>query len=176
MGATYRPNVVQPVAVVATVVVALLIASSWLIFPYVVRDMNLIENVGADVKAEKLEKAISIGKFLNRTTFGTGEAQVDVLYATPKFFEVTDRSRVVTQYRPDLYHVFLVTETTHIEDLPLTLPEAVLSVDGRRYKTEDIEGPLEVYHHRNVTIRFPAFDEDGTPISGMTRKPCGWTW
>lgn len=164
MGATYRPNVVQPVAVVATVVVALLIASSWLIFPYVVRDMNLIENVGADVKAEKLEKAISIGKFLNRTTFGTGEAQVDVLYATPKFFEVTDRSRVVTQYRPDLYHVFLVTETTHIEDLPLTLPEAVLSVDGRRYKTEDIEGPLEVYHHRNVTIRFPAFDEDGTPI------------
>jgi cytochrome c-type biogenesis protein len=126
--------------------------------------MNLIENVGADVKSEKLEKAISIGKFLNRTTFGTGEAQVDVLYATLEFFEVTDRSRVVAQYRPDLYHVFLVTETTHVEDLPLTLPVAVLSVDGQRFTTDDIEGPLEVYHHRNVTIRFPAFHEDGTPV------------
>ena len=146
-----------------SLVIAFLIASSWLVFPYFVRDMNLIENVGADVKAEKLNKAISIGKFLNRTTFGSGEAQVDVLYATPKFFEVTDRSRVVTQYRPDLYHVFLVTETTHIEDLPVALPEAILRVDGREYTAIDIEGPLEVYHHRNVTIRFPAFHEDGTP-------------
>jgi cytochrome c-type biogenesis protein len=164
MSTAHRLPVLQPVAIIATIIVALVIASSWLVFPYVVRDMNLIENVGADVKAEKLENAISIGKFLNRTTFGTGEAQVDVLYATPKFFEVTDRSRVVAQYRPDLYNVFIVTETTHVEDLPLTLPVAVLSVDGRRYTTEDIEGPLEVYHHRNVTIRFPAFHEDGTPV------------
>jgi cytochrome c-type biogenesis protein len=154
----------QSLAIVLSVVVALLIASSWLVFPYFVRDLNLVENVGADVKTEKLHKAISIGKFLNRTSFGSGEAQVDVLYATPKFFEITDRSRVVTQYRPDLYHVFIVTETTHVEDLPLTLPVAVLSVGGRRYTTTDVEGPLEVYHHRNVTIRFPAFNDDGTPV------------
>ena len=158
-----RPRV-QPFVAIASILIALLIASTWLVFPYFVRDLNLIENVGADVKAEKLNKAISIGKFLNRTTFGVGEAQVDVLYATPKFFEVTDRSQVVTQYRPDLYHVFLVTETTHIEDLPVALPEAVLTVDGREYEAVDGEGPLEVYHHRNVTIRFPAFHDDGTSI------------
>ena len=154
----------QWIAPVVSIVVALLIASSWLVFPYFVRDSNLIASVGADVRQERLNNAISIGKFLNRTSFGTGEAQVDVLFATPKFFELTDRSRVVAQYRPDLYHVFLVTETTHIEDLPRSLPEAVLTIDGRRYAPADIEGPLDVYHHRTVSLRFPAFRDDGTPL------------
>ena len=57
-----------------------------------------------------------------------------------------------------------MTETTHIEDLPVALPEATLTVDGRRYQAIDIEGPLEVYHHRNVTVRFSAFHDDGTPV------------
>ena len=100
-------------AVVAALLVAttLLIAASWLIFPYYIKDQNLIAAVGGDVKQEKLRNAISIGQFLNRTTFGTGEAQVDVLYATPKYFAVTDRAQAVTQYRPDLYLVFLITES-----------------------------------------------------------------
>jgi len=153
-------------AVVAALLftVALLIAASWLVFPYYIKDHNLIANVGGSVKQEKLNNAISIGKFLNRTTFGSGEAQVDILYATPKFFEITDRAQAVTQYRPDLYLVFLITETTHIEDLPVQLPKAVLKVNGREYSPHDVEGPLEVYHHRVVTLRFPAFDKDGTPV------------
>jgi len=160
----FRLGAGQSLGAIASVVIALLIASSWLVFPYFVKDANLIATVGTDVKQERLQHAISIGKFLNRTTFGTGEAQVDVLYATPKFFELTDRSRVVTQYRPDLYHVFLATETTHIEDLPTTLPQATLFVDSRQYAPVDVEGPLEVYHHRAATIRFPAYHEDGTPV------------
>jgi cytochrome c-type biogenesis protein len=147
-----------------SVIVALLIASVWLVFPYFVRDRNLIGDVGGAVKQEKLNNAISIGKFLNRTTFGSGEAQVDVLFATPKFFEITDRSRAVAQYRPDRYLVFLVTETTHVEDLPASLPEAILSVDGRTYAPFDVEGPLEVYHHRVVSVRFPAYLDDGTAV------------
>ena len=154
----------QAIVAALSIVAALLIAASWLVFPYYVKDHNLIANVGGSVKQEKLHKAISIGKFLNRTTFGSGEAQVDVLYATPKFFAITDRSRAVAQYRPDLYLVFLVTETTHIEDLPRRLPRAVLAVNGREYTPYDVEGPLEVYHHRVVTIRFPAYEEDGTPV------------
>jgi len=147
-----------------TLAIAFLIASSWLVFPYFVKDRDLIAGVGGSVRQDKLHKAISIGKFLNRTTFGTGEAQVDVLYATPTFFELTDRARAVTQYRPDLYLVFLVTETTHIEDLPTQLPRAVLSVGGRDYAPFDVEGPLEVYHHRVVTVRFPGFDAAGHSV------------
>jgi cytochrome c-type biogenesis protein len=142
----------------------LLIAASWLVFPYFIKDQNLIANVGSNVKQEKLRNAISIGQFLNRTSFGSGEAQVDVLYATPKYFEVTDRAQAVAQYRPDLYLVFLVTETTHVEDLPRQLPQAVLKVDGREYAPFDVEGPLEVYHHRVVTVRFPAYTDDGMPV------------
>jgi len=154
----------QVIVAILSVTATLFIAASWLVFPYFVKDHNLIANVGGTVKQEKLNNAISIGKFLNRTTFGMGEAQVDVLFATPKFFEVTDRSQAVTQYRPDRYLVFIVTETTHIEDLPRQLPEAVLSVDGMEYRPYDVEGPLDVYHHRVVTIRFPNSINDGTPV------------
>ncbi|MDH3275322.1 MAG: cytochrome c biogenesis protein CcdA [Gammaproteobacteria bacterium] len=154
----------QAVVTALLVTLTLLIAASWLVFPYYVKDHDLIASVGGSVKQEKLRNAISIGQFLNRTTFGSGEAQVDVLYATPKYFAVTDRAQAVTQFRPDLYLVFLVTETTHTEDLPRQLPDAVLKVDGREYAPFDVEGPLEVYHHRVVTLRFPAYGEDGTPV------------
>lgn len=154
----------QVMVALFSVMATALIASTWLVFPYYVRDHNLIATVGSNVKQEKLRKAISIGSFLNRTSFGSGEAQVDVLYATTKFFEVTDRSQAVAQYRPDLYLVFLLTETTHIEDLPTQLPRAVLKVNGREYTPYDVEGPLEVYHHRVVTLRFPAYEKGGTPV------------
>lgn len=158
----------QAIIAALLVAVTLLISASWLIFPYYIKNQDLIATVGGDVKQQKLRNAISIGQFLNRTTFGTGEAQVDVLYATPKYFEVTDRADAVTRYRPDLYFVFLVTETTHVEDLPRQLPEAVLTVGGREYTPFDIEGPLDVYHHRVVALRFPAYEENGKPILSDT--------
>jgi len=154
----------QAVVTALLVTLTLLIAASWLVFPYYIKDHDLIATVGGSVKQEKLRNAISIGQFLNRTSFGSGEAQVDVLYATPKYFAVTDRAQAVTQFRPDLYLVFLITETTHTEDLPRQLPDAVLKVDGREYAPFDVEGPLEVYHHRVVTLRFPAYGKDGTPV------------
>jgi cytochrome c-type biogenesis protein len=154
----------QGVVAMLLVVFTLAIAASWLVFPYFIKGQDLISTVGGSVKQEKLRNAISIGQFLNRTTFGSGEAQVDVLYATPKYFAVTDRAQAVAQYRPDLYLVFLVTETTHVEDLPRQLPDAVLTIDGREYAPFDVEGPLDVYHHRVVTLRFPAYDEHGSAL------------
>lgn len=142
----------------------LAIAGSWLVFPYVVKEQNLLESVGGDVKQERLRNAITIGQLLTRTTFGSGEAQVDMLYAPPRFFAVTDRADMVSDYRPDLYHVFLVTETTHIDDLPESLPKARLFVDDREVAAHDVEGPLIVYHHRVVTVRFPKFDDSGKLI------------
>jgi cytochrome c-type biogenesis protein len=160
----------QGLMVVVTIMLALIIASSWLVFPYFVKGQHLLSDVGGNVKQEKLINSITIGRFLTRTTFGVGEAQVDMLYATPKFFEVTGQARVVTEFRPDLYHVFIVTETTHIEDLPFRLPEATLTIDGQVYKPHDVEGPLEVYHHRVVTVRFPAYKDDGRPTIAENAK------
>ena len=148
----------------ALFLIMLAIAASWLIFPYFVHDQNLLQTVGGDVKQERLRNSITIGQLLTRTTFGAGEAQVDMLYAPPRFFEVTDRADAVRDYRPDLYHIFLVTETTHIEDLPEALPTARLFADDREISPHDVDGPLIVYHHRVVTVRFPRLDNDRKSI------------
>jgi cytochrome c-type biogenesis protein len=87
-----------------------------------------------------------------------------MLYAPPRFFEVTDRADAVREYRPDLYLVFIVTETTHVEDLPAQLPQATLIIDGERYDAHDIEGPIEIIHHRSSTVRFARFDQSGEPL------------
>ena len=150
--------------ILALLLAMTVIAGSWLIFPYLVKDQNLLQTVGGDVKQERLRNSITVGQMLTRTTFGVGEAQVDMLYAPPRFFAVTDRADAVRDYRPDQYLVFLVTETTHIEDLPEALPTARLFVDDREIAAHDVEGPLIVYHHRVVTVRFPRFDADGEPI------------
>jgi cytochrome c-type biogenesis protein len=153
----------QLTLIVACLVVTAVIAASWLVFPYFVKGQNLLSDVGGSVKQEKLLNSISIGRYLTRSTFGQGEAQVDIMYATPEFFEVTDRASVVADYRPDLYHVFIINETTHVEELPSQLPDAALRVDDQLYKPYDIEGPLQVSHHRSITIRFPAYTDDGRP-------------
>jgi cytochrome c-type biogenesis protein len=151
-------------ATVVAIAIAALIAASWLVFPYLVKGQHLLQDVGTDVKQERLMQSIGIGQFLTRTTFGTGEAQVDMLYAPPRYFEITDRADVVRQYRPDRYLIFIVAETTHIEDLPVQLPEARLLIDGKAFNAYDIEGPIDVFHHRATTIRFAKFDESGAPV------------
>lgn len=157
---------VRAATVFALFVVMTAIAGSWLIFPYFVKEENLLQTVGGEVKQERLRNSITVGQLLTRTSFGVGEAQVDMLYAPPRFFAVTDRADAVREYRPDLYHVFFVTETTHIEDLPEALPDARLFVDDREIASHDVDGPLIVYHHRVVTVRFPRFDSDGKAIAG----------
>lgn len=154
----------QSLLALGAICVAFIISASWLIFPYTFKGRELLGSVGGEVKQARLEKTISIGQFLNRSTYGPGDAQVDVLFATPKYFEVTDLSRKVEEYRPDQHLVFFVTETTHIEDLAPSLPKAILSVDGKEISQADVEGPLDVYHHRVSSIRFPAFDEDGNSL------------
>ena len=140
---------------------AFVISASWLVFPYAFKGQQLLGNVGGEVKQAKLEQSITIGQFLSRSSFGVGEAQVDVLFATPRYFAITELSRKVEQYRPDQHLVFFVTETTHIDELAASLPRATLLIDGKEIQALDTEGPLDVYHHRVSTIRFPAFDENG---------------
>ena len=143
------------------VLLGLLISAAWLVFPYLVKGQNLLSDVGGSVKKERLVTAIGYGRVLTKSTYGPGEAQVDALFATTEYFEATNSARVVSQYRPDKNLVFFVTETTHIEDLPTTLPVAVLTIDGTEYAPIAVEGPLEVYHHRVLTLRFPAISDDG---------------
>lgn len=162
-------NRYQGFLVIAAICFGFIISASWLVFPYLVKGQELLGNVGSDVKRAKLQQSISIGKFLSRTSFGTGEAQVDVLYATPEYFQVTGRANVVEQFRPDQNLVFFVTETTHIEELPSYLPTATIWLDGRKFEISDIDGPEQVIHHRVVEIKLPAYDEQGQSIFGTAK-------
>ena len=51
----------QFIAAILALLIAVVIAATWLVFPYAVKDRNLIEQVGSNVRQEKLNNAISIG-------------------------------------------------------------------------------------------------------------------
>lgn len=166
-GATQRSWFRRHPGIVAgiSLVIAALIASAWLALPYMVEGKGLLSHVGAKVQDQRRAKAIGIGQFLTRYTEGSGEAaDVDVLYATPRYFEIADRARVVKDYRPDRFLIFVVNETVHVGRLPQALPQATLMVDGRQYAPFDEDGPTNPEHHRVTTIRFSRFDSSGEPV------------
>ncbi|MBL4826650.1 MAG: cytochrome c biogenesis protein CcdA [Spongiibacteraceae bacterium] len=154
----------QGFLLILSLLAALMISASWLVFPYLVQGQKLLIEVGGGVKGEVRANAISLGRFLSRGTPGPGEAEVEVLYATPTYFKKTGKIRVVSEYRPDRYLIFVITETTHIDRLPAELPQATLTVDGVEYRPVDVEGPINVQHHRAVTLRFDAYDKKGEAI------------
>ncbi len=167
-GTSVRQSIERHQAIVMAValIAALAISSAWLAFPYLMEGRGIMSGVGSQVQEGRRAKAFSIGQFLTRVAPGPGEADVDVLYATPEYFEVADKARVVATYRPDRYHVFVINETTHVNDLPPELPKATLLVDGKPYASADVEGPTNVAHHRSVVTRFHVLNAEGQRIIG----------
>jgi cytochrome c-type biogenesis protein len=153
-------------AVVVSIIIATLLASTWLVFPYFVQGKKLLFQVGGDVHQEQRVRANSIGRHLTRLADGPGEAEVEVLYATPTYFEVSDRAGVVGKYQPNRYLVFVVTETTHTGRLAGTLPSATLFVDGEAYSPAVREGPDFAEHHRTAVYRFSSIDAQGRSLVG----------
>ncbi len=155
--------------VAVSLVIATLVSSAWLVFPYLVQGKKLLFQVGSDVRREQQVQAVSIGQYLTRGAEGPGEAEVEVLYATPTYFEVSDRAGVVGKYQPNRYLIFVVTETTHTERLPNSLPAATLRVDGVEYMPIRREGPGFAEHHRTAVYQFPLSDARGKPL--ITDRP-----
>ncbi len=153
-------------AVALTLAATVLISASWLVFPYFVEGELMLFDVGADVQQSRRVRAGAIAGLLTRVADGPGPAEVDVLFATRRYFAMSDRAGVVAEYRPDRYLVFIVNETTHTIDLPAAVVTATLIVDGVAYAPADIDGPPEPTHHRVTKIRFPRFDAAGRPVIG----------
>lgn len=151
--------------VAGSMIVALLLCTAWLVFPYFVQGKKLLLNAGSGVKQEQRAKAISIGRFLTRVADGPGETEVEALFATPTYFEVSDRAGVVGKYQPNRYLVFVVTEATHTERLPEALPEATLRIDGVPHALVNREGPDFAEHHRTTVFQFSMRDAQGKAFS-----------
>ncbi|MBT3883777.1 MAG: hypothetical protein HOO19_16070 [Rhodospirillaceae bacterium] len=157
-----HPRLAIAVALIVTVV----IAASWLVFPYFIEGRDLLGEVGSTVKFERLAASDQVARLLTRPAEGPGEADVDVLYATPRYFQVADKGDKVGEYRPDKYLVFVIIETTHTVNLPRALAQAELIVDGVSHAPADIDGPANVDHHRATTVRFARRDETGQRVIG----------
>lgn len=148
----------------SVLVVTVLLASAWLVFPYFIEGRSVLEDVGDQVSTERNSQARTLGQILTRLAEGPGEADVDVLFATPTYFNRTSSKRVAAQYDAGNYYVFIINEGLHVGDLSQTLPKAELVVNGATYQAADLEGPLDTDHHRTTFVRFNRLDAAGEPI------------
>lgn len=172
-GASVAPRAARPwrragrgLALAASLLIAVVVCSAWLVFPYLVQGKKLLFQVGTEVRREQQVQAISLGQFLTRVADGPGEAEVEVLFATPDYFRVSDRGGVVGTYQPNRFLVFVVTESTHAGRLPAALPSATLLVQGVQYQPIHREGPEVAEHHRTTVFQFPLSDAGGRPLAG----------
>jgi cytochrome c biogenesis protein CcdA len=147
------------------------LALAWLAFPYLLNGRRVLGDVGYAVQAERMTRSSATARLLVRAADGPGEADVDALYATTEYLDLIDPSGAARKYEPGRYLVFMVTETTHVDELPAEPPRAILLVDGRRVAPADVNGPADVRHHRTSVIRFPLTDAAGEPVlTGMTKR------
>ena len=155
MEAVVRSN---PAKLTGLLLIAALIASSWLIFPYFVQGQQLLRDVGIE---SRTLKATSISRYLTRSLAATSQLELTATYASDEFFQYVDRAAVVGNMRPDLNLIFFVNETVHTGELPVGLPEVVLHIGDRTYQPSVADGPPIADHHRVTVFSFPKRDESG---------------
>src|SRR2546422_898372 len=92
-------------------------------------------------------------------------ASISGIYATPEYYAMTEQPQEAAKYVPEKFTVFYVFEDIHVGDLPEQPPEMMLRLDnGREFQPVDATVVRDSYHHRATVVRFPAKDEDGSPI------------
>src|SRR5262244_638825 len=123
-------------------ILAVALALAWLAFPYLLNGRRVLGDVGYSIQAERMNRSSATARLLVRAAYGPGEADVDVLYATTEYLDLIDPSGAARKYQPGRYLVFLVTETTHVDQLPTPPPHATLLIDGRRAAPPDVCHPI----------------------------------
>lgn len=98
------------------------------------------------------------------------DIDVDVLFATPRYYSLVRRQQPVSADGLPAY-LFLVTETTHVEDLPASRPRPLLRVNGGAWgEPAEIKLVADSPHHRSTMVRFEAVGESSqvnTFVSGQ---------
>ncbi len=145
-------------------IAVLVIAFSWLVFPYYMSGKDMLYETGVDVQSERLGVQNNLTNFLSRLVFVPGGTTIKALYATDEYFEFASRGSAVDDYRPDRNFVFFLWEDVHTGNLPGRVPNAYLEIDGKYFFPEETDGPDLVEHHRMTTVSFSKFDDTGRPI------------
>jgi cytochrome c-type biogenesis protein len=91
---------------------------------------------------------------LLRTADGEGSLELEVLYAPQWYFTWSGRTAPVTSGTPTM--AFFLFETTHIEDLPATMPDLRIVTASGTYEPSEITVISDSPHHRSSQVLFPA--------------------
>lgn len=153
-------------AVALLIALAVFLASAWL--PVALGSGDQL----ARVKFARDEGRTAVVRVLTRSVSFPGVAAMDVLFATPEYFQFTGRSKQAARFAPDQTIVFIISETIHEGQLLEAPVPPVLRIDS----VQEIS-PLEVMrladseHHRTTLVRFPRVDAQGAAlITGDTHR------
>jgi cytochrome c-type biogenesis protein len=143
------------------VFIGIVIACSWLVFPYFVQGQQLLRGAGNE---SRLIKADTVSQYLTRELVKTPNLSITATFASGEYFQYVDRAAVVADLRPDRNMVFFVAETVHTGTLPTELPIVTLRVGEQEFQPTLADGPLNVEHHRLSVFSFSKLDENGEAI------------
>jgi cytochrome c-type biogenesis protein len=141
--------------------VSLLIASAWLVFPYFIQGQKLLGGVGADAR---MTKAGRVSMYLTRYLVDNSRLELTATFATGEFFQYVDRASTVGNLRPDRNFIFFVSENIHEGQLEFDLPEVTLHIGDNVYEPNVSIGPNLAEHHRISVYSFPKRDPSGRVI------------
>lgn len=156
-----QPARINYVKLILVAVVSLLIASAWLVFPYLIKGKNLLQNAGDH---SRQIKGGNVSLYLTRYLVVHPDLELSATFATDEFFQYVDRAAVVGNLRPDRNFIFFVSENIHEGSLSFDLPEVSLHVGDRVFTPEVSDGPNLAEHHRITLYSFPKRDAAGALI------------
>lgn len=138
--------------------VSLLIASAWLVFPYFIQGKQILRGVGSEAR---MTKAGHVSMYLTRHLVDHPKLELTATFATSEFFQYVDRASSIGNLRPDRNFIFFVSENIHEGQLAFDLPEVTLHVGDKVYEPNASIGPNQAEHHRITVYSIPKRDSSG---------------
>ncbi|MDT8399127.1 MAG: cytochrome c biogenesis protein CcdA [Pseudomonadales bacterium] len=142
--------------------IALGLASTWLIFPYYVEGDGLLNGAG---ESSRQMKGGEVSRYFSRTLLKHPDLEITATFATEEFFQYVDDASTIRNLRPDRNFVFYVNETVHAGRLPQELPKVILNMGDLELTPVVSSGPVSADHHRVTLYSFPKQLETGQNIA-----------
>lgn len=138
--------------------VSLLIASAWLVFPYFIQGRDMLSGVGDNAR---MTKAGRVSQYLTRTLVDHPDLELMVTFATDEFFQYVDQTSTIGSLRPDRNFIFFVNESVHEGQLSFELPEVTMHLGDLEYQPDVQIGPSNAEHHRISIYSIPKRGPNG---------------
>ncbi len=155
-GITHNFFLSRGIRIGITSALAVVIASSWLLFIFVIDGKSLLNKVKFKLQQGGTLRFQAITSVLSRPASLSEHVDLLAIYATPEFFAAVGHRGRSIPYSPEKSLLFIINEDTHIDALSRDPTPAVLRVDGRdMYRPERSEMLSYSTHHKVSVVSFP---------------------